>query len=236
MPNCLFTKSVSLSLSQCWLLSHVWLCNPMNWSLSGSSVHGFFQARMLEWVAISFSRGSSWPKNWTLVSRTVCRQTLYRMSHQGSLSLYIYMCVYIYIHTHVLYTYIHTDISYIHILNQNKYIYLYTKPPFLNVFPKMLLFSKGRVYSKLKTLCFSVSVLLVTIVRAGKKKKNLFRIFLIRCRWDGEKPKVFHPIKWSFCEQEIIVLVTLNHDPFQRDWNSFMNDNLFLNIFLLEFL
>ena len=35
------------------------LCNPMDCSLSGSSVHGTFQARILEWVAISFSRGSS---------------------------------------------------------------------------------------------------------------------------------------------------------------------------------
>ena len=37
------------------------LCNPVNCSLPGSSVHGIFQARILEWVAISFSRGSSPP-------------------------------------------------------------------------------------------------------------------------------------------------------------------------------
>ena len=35
------------------------LCDPMDCSLSGSSVHGIFQARVLEWIAISFSRGSS---------------------------------------------------------------------------------------------------------------------------------------------------------------------------------
>ena len=35
------------------------LCDPMDCSLPGSSVHGIFQARVLEWVAISFSRGSS---------------------------------------------------------------------------------------------------------------------------------------------------------------------------------
>ena len=40
----------------------------MDCSLPGSSVHGIFQARILEWVAISFSRGSSWPRNWTGVS------------------------------------------------------------------------------------------------------------------------------------------------------------------------
>ena len=45
------------------------LCNPMGCSLPGSSVHGIFQARVLEWVAISFSRASSWPRNRTQVSR-----------------------------------------------------------------------------------------------------------------------------------------------------------------------
>ena len=41
-------------------LSHVWLfCNPMDCSLPSSSVHGIFQARILEWVPISFSRGVS---------------------------------------------------------------------------------------------------------------------------------------------------------------------------------
>ena len=37
------------------------LCDPMDCSLPGFSVHGIFQASVLEWVAISFSRGSSWP-------------------------------------------------------------------------------------------------------------------------------------------------------------------------------
>ena len=36
-------------------------CDPMDCSLPGSPVHGIFQARVLEWVAISFSRGSSHP-------------------------------------------------------------------------------------------------------------------------------------------------------------------------------
>ena len=35
------------------------LCDPMDCSLSGSSIHGIFQARVLEWIALSFSRGSS---------------------------------------------------------------------------------------------------------------------------------------------------------------------------------
>ena len=45
----------------------------MDCSLSGSSVHGIFQARVLEWIAISFSRGSSRPRNHTLVSRIAGR-------------------------------------------------------------------------------------------------------------------------------------------------------------------
>ena len=39
------------------------LCDPMDCSLPGSSIHGIFQARILEWVAISFSRGSSQPRD-----------------------------------------------------------------------------------------------------------------------------------------------------------------------------
>ena len=44
------------------------LWNPMDCSLPGSSVHRVFQARILEWVAIFSSRGSSWPRDWTNVS------------------------------------------------------------------------------------------------------------------------------------------------------------------------
>ena len=39
------------------------LCNPVDCSLLDSSVHGIFQARILEWVTISFSRRPSWPRN-----------------------------------------------------------------------------------------------------------------------------------------------------------------------------
>ena len=49
------------------------LCDPMDCSLSGSSVHGIFQARVLEWVAISFSRGSSQPRDRTWVSHIAGR-------------------------------------------------------------------------------------------------------------------------------------------------------------------
>ena len=50
------------------------LCDPMDCSLSGSSIHGIFQARVLEWIAISFSRGSSQPRNRTPVFRIAGRR------------------------------------------------------------------------------------------------------------------------------------------------------------------
>ena len=49
-------------------------CNPMDCSLPGSSVHGIFQAIVLEWIVISFSRGSSQPRDWTQVSLIVDRR------------------------------------------------------------------------------------------------------------------------------------------------------------------
>ena len=49
------------------------LCNPMDWSSPGSSVHGILQARILEWRAIPFFRGSSWPRDLTQVSCTAGR-------------------------------------------------------------------------------------------------------------------------------------------------------------------
>ena len=46
------------------------LCEPMDCSPPGSSIHGILQARILEEVAIPFSRGSSWPRDQTWVSCT----------------------------------------------------------------------------------------------------------------------------------------------------------------------
>ena len=54
------------------LLSRVLFCDRMASSLPGSSVHGIFPARILEWIAIYFSRGSSRPKDWTRVSCIAC--------------------------------------------------------------------------------------------------------------------------------------------------------------------
>ena len=60
------------------------VCNLLDWSLRGFSVRGIFQARILEWVAIPFSRGSSWPRDWTNLAFPCCGQILYHLSLQGS--------------------------------------------------------------------------------------------------------------------------------------------------------
>ena len=65
------------------------LYNPMSCSLPGSSVHGILQARRLEWIAISFSRGSSQPRDWTRVSR-IGRQLLYPWPTWESLCLSVF--------------------------------------------------------------------------------------------------------------------------------------------------
>ena len=56
------------------------LCDPTDCSPPSSSIHGILQARLLEWVAMLSSRGSSWPRNWTRVSHVSCisRQVLYQ--------------------------------------------------------------------------------------------------------------------------------------------------------------
>jgi len=56
------------------------LSNPMDCSLPGSSIHGIFQARILEWVAISFSR--IFPTQGLNPGLLHCGQTLYHLSHQ----------------------------------------------------------------------------------------------------------------------------------------------------------
>ena len=53
------------------------LCDPIDYSPPGSSLLGIFQARILEWVAIPFSRGSSWPRDRIQVSYIADRFFLY---------------------------------------------------------------------------------------------------------------------------------------------------------------
>ena len=66
----------------CALQSCLTLCNPMDYSPPGSSVHGILQARILEWVATSYSRGSSRPTAQTCIF-CIGRQILHSLSDQG---------------------------------------------------------------------------------------------------------------------------------------------------------
>ena len=61
-------------------------CDPMDCSLPGNSVHGILQARILEWVAMPFSKGSSRPRDRTHFSCVSCisRWVLLPLSHLGS--------------------------------------------------------------------------------------------------------------------------------------------------------
>ena len=55
---CMYTQSLDL----------IWLCDPVDCSPPGCSVHGILQARVLGVVAMPFSGGSFWPRNWTRIS------------------------------------------------------------------------------------------------------------------------------------------------------------------------
>ena len=87
--------SVYVSVCMC---VHLFVSNslqPQELQLPCFSVYGTFQARILEQVAISFSRGSSWPKDQTCASCVyyIGRQVLYQLSHQGRPGC-ICVCVY----------------------------------------------------------------------------------------------------------------------------------------------
>ena len=70
---------------------HLTLCNATDWSPPGSSVHEIFQARILEWVAISFPRESSWPKDRIHIS-CIGRQILYHWTILETL-IYVFTAI-----------------------------------------------------------------------------------------------------------------------------------------------
>ena len=63
---CVFCIATMWYMHACFLLSNSW--HPINCSLTDSSVHGISKTRILEWVDISFSGGSTWPKDQTHIS------------------------------------------------------------------------------------------------------------------------------------------------------------------------
>ena len=84
------------------------LCDPMDCRLPDTSVHGISQARILEWVAIPFCRGSSWPRDRTWVSCIAGRFFLVWATREAFVTIYVCVCVcvcaivsmYIYIYIH----------------------------------------------------------------------------------------------------------------------------------------
>ena len=81
--RCVCVQSLQLCLT---------LCDPMDCSPPGSSVHGILQARILEWVAISFSRRPSQPRDGTHVSCTspALAGGFLLLSHQGSQNMQVW--------------------------------------------------------------------------------------------------------------------------------------------------
>ena len=107
-------KHLFLFASLTWLIlyyacvcqSSLILRNPMDWSPPGSSVHGIFQAKILEWIAIYYSRVSSLLSDWTHISCVSCigRWVLYHCAiweahfipyhlPLSQLPLYMYCCL-----------------------------------------------------------------------------------------------------------------------------------------------
>ena len=68
-PMC---KCISISNILCGAQSCLILCDPIDCSPLGSSAHGVFKTRLWEWVAISYTRGSSWPRDGICISCISC--------------------------------------------------------------------------------------------------------------------------------------------------------------------
>ena len=81
---------------------HLTLCDPINYSSLGSSVHGILQTRILDWVAIPFSKQSSWPRDWTRVSHTVGRFfTIWAIREASPYFLYSLLALFFFPHSSV---------------------------------------------------------------------------------------------------------------------------------------
>ena len=87
---CIGTWNVR-SMCTCTLVTQLTLWDPVDCSPPGFSVHGILHARILEWIAVFFSRGIFLTQG-SNVSLLHHRQILYHLSHQGSPRLYIVLC------------------------------------------------------------------------------------------------------------------------------------------------
>ena len=113
---------------------------PMDCNLQASSIHGIVQARILEWFALSFYRGSSWPRDQTpvcciagryLPSELPWKPHIYVYTHTHTHTMYMYICTYMHIHvcicvyTHVYVTCVHMYIYICVYMYVCTYMYMY---------------------------------------------------------------------------------------------------------------
>ena len=162
-------------------LNSVPLCNPMDCSLPCSSVHGILQARILEWAAISFSRGSSQPRDWTRVSHIAGR-------HFTLWAWRVFKHKYIFKYTHI-YTCICICIyNALHILNIKLTLMLLCQPFFQGSmkhssfahfsqvsFPKVVLARQSVVPSPITDVIFTIIVLVTKQEPFWQKHSNQIR-------------------------------------------------------------
>ena len=88
----LYSRSLLFILYMSVAQSCPTFCDPMHYNLPGSSVQGNLQARLQEWVAIPFSRGSSHPRDRTLVSHIAGRFFTIRATREDILYRVVYIC------------------------------------------------------------------------------------------------------------------------------------------------
>ena len=96
------------------------LWDPMDYRPPGSSVHGIFQARILDWVAIPFSRESSWPRDWTWVS--YIESKFFNIWARGK--IYMCICVYVCCVCMCVCVILHTYFLKVEMLYQNVYAFI----------------------------------------------------------------------------------------------------------------
>jgi len=96
MYICIYIHTyIYIYIAVVWLLSRIlFFCNPLDSSTPCSSVHGISQTKILKWVAISFSRWSSWPRDQIRIS-CIGRWILYCWANREA---HIYILIYIWIY------------------------------------------------------------------------------------------------------------------------------------------
>ena len=154
----------------------------MDCSLPGSSVHGIFQATILEWIAIPFSRGSSQPRGQTWVSCTASR--LFTIWATREDSVYVYYITYVHIILH--------QISSVYCI----YVYVY-----YILYVYIYYIKYHIVYLKyIQTLFVNY-----TLIKVGR---NLFCMIFVIHKWNRDCVVWYHAFKhvqgvffYHFCNQ-----------------------------------